>query len=326
MQNQKIMFVERQQARLVPEMVSIQPTPTQVVGKTLVSVVSSGSETGGYMDFFGGGQFPCPTGYAGVLEVIAVGNEVRGITPGDRVFAQSNHQLISVMDQSDVIRVPNDMKSEHAVLCRFPAISMTTMIHTQIRPTEPVLVTGLGAVGLVCAQMMRHCGYDVCGVDPSPVRRGMAERCGIRHTCASLEDLGELKGRFGLAMECSGVDQAMIDAANYVRKGGELSIVGVPWRRSSDTYAHTLFETIFMNYVKIYSGWEWSLPLHSADFFPNSNFHSFTTAMEWIRQGSIQVEGTFELFDPANCSDIYRTIANGKLETVFAIFDWRQYV
>jgi threonine dehydrogenase-like Zn-dependent dehydrogenase len=200
---------------------------------------------------------------------------------------------------------------------------MTTLIETQIRPTEPVIITGLGIVGLMAAEVFAHSGYEVYAVDPVESRRDTARACGIGHVLAKLADAPELKGRAGLALECSGFEQAAIESFDYIRKGGELSLVGVPWFRSTDADAHTLFLKIFYGYVHVYSGWEWSLPRHPAEFLPNSNYGSFGKAMDWIRDGYLKVDGVYELESPRNCDRVYSEISTGKLKTTCAIFDWR---
>jgi NADPH:quinone reductase-like Zn-dependent oxidoreductase len=111
------------------------------------------------MDYFGGTVYPVDTGYAVVMEVLEVGEGVVNVEAGDLVLAQAPHHTFNRVKDDSIVKVPRGILPEHAVIGRFPAISMTSMIHTHIRPTEPVIVTGLGVVGLLCAQVMQHCGY-----------------------------------------------------------------------------------------------------------------------------------------------------------------------
>ena len=319
----KVIFTGRGRAELISEPAALDAGRGQLAGRTLVSVVSSGSETGGFMDYFGGTTYPCPTGYAVVMLVTNVGEDVRGFAPGDVVFAEAPHQALQVVDAARAVKVPEGMDPEHAVLSRFPAVSMTTMIETRVRPTEPVLVSGLGIVGLMCAQVMRRCGYPVYAVDPVPSRRETAARCGVERTFQSTDDLKDMKGSFGLGLECSGNDNATLGMLDLIRKGGELSLIGVPWRQTSDVSAHEVFRRIFSGYVRVRSGWEWSLPRQSQDFLPNSTAHSFETAMRWIEDGGIRVDGIYKKFRPEDCAALYPDIAAGRLDATCAMFDWR---
>ena len=322
----KIIFTKRARAELLCEPAEQAPGIGEICGRTLVSVISSGSESGGYMDYFGGNAYPCATGYAAVLEITRVGQNVEGFTEGDLVFAEASHQLHQTVPAERAVKLPKGMRPEHAVLSRFPAVSLTSLIETPIRPTEPVVVSGLGIVGLMCAQLARHFGYPVYAVDPVASRRDTAIRCGVEASFASIDALDApagMKGKFGLALECSGNDHATLGLVPMLRKGGELSLIGVPWRQTSDVSAHELFRQIFIGYVHVRSGWEWSLPRQSQDFLPNSTALNFATSMRLIHEGAIRVEGTYGLHRPQDCNALYQTIAAGKLETTCAMFDWR---
>ena len=321
--NRKIVFEYQKKASLVEEIFENELSQNEMIAKTIVSVVSTGSEIGGYMDYYGGMQYPCPTGYAGVLEVLKTGSGINNFRPGDLIFSQSPHQEYVRIKEDEAVHIPTGMKPEHAVLGRFPAVSMTTMINTKIRPTEPVIVTGLGIIGLMCAQMMQCCGYNVYAVDPLEKRRITANMCGLKNTFSSLSELSSMTGNFGLGIECSGNDNATMDLLKILRKGGELSLVGVPWRSTADIKVNQLFRDIFNSYVTIYSGWEWSLPLHDQDFQPNSNFRSFITAMEWINDGKINVEGIYEVHNPKGCCKVYDSLSKGLTEKTCVLFDWQ---
>ncbi|MCL6458322.1 MAG: zinc-binding dehydrogenase [Gorillibacterium sp.] len=319
-----IQFIEKQQAALVKcTRDHTPPSAHEIIGCTLVSLVSSGSERGAYMDYFGGTTYPTETGYAVVMEVLEIGAAVTNVIVGDIVLALAPHRAYNRVKDDEIIHVPAGMLAEHAVVGRFPAVSMTSMIHTRIRPTESVLVTGLGVVGLMCAQVMQHCGYKVYAFDPNVKRREVAESCGLRHVYGSPDDVPEVKGVAGLAMECSGREDAVYSLMTNLRKGGELYLIGVPWYRSTDTFAHELLLNIFYGYIHVYSGWEWSLPRHSKDFEPNSSHNSIEKAMEWIREGLIKVEGIYDIVPPSHCAGVYESIANGTLQKTCVIFDWR---
>ncbi|MCK9861665.1 zinc-binding alcohol dehydrogenase [Paenibacillus sp. ATY16] len=322
-ENASVQFVKQGKAALVQETFQERSLDeTEIFGKTLVSLISSGSERGGYMDYFGGSRYPMEIGYAVVMQVIDTGSKVKHAKPGDIVFASAPHRLYNFVSEDDIVPMLEGMLPEEAVLCRIPAVSMTAMLKTQIKPVEPVLVTGLGIVGLMCAQMMKHCGYTVYAVDPGEKRRQIARECGLLHVYASIKDC-QAAGRFGLAMECSGAEQAALDALDVLRKGGELSLIGVPWYRGTDTWAHDIFLKVFYGFITMTSGWEWSIPRHSSEFMPGSNYGNFAVGMEWIKNGALKVDGIYELVDPARCDDAYQSLVNKTYTKTCTIFDWR---
>jgi threonine dehydrogenase-like Zn-dependent dehydrogenase len=322
--NPQIIFTSAKHAELLEKQFEEEAGDNDIIAKTIVSCVSSGSECGGYSDFFGGNRYPMATGYIGILRVLEIGKNVDEFKPGDIIFARTPHQLYNKIEAKEALRVPPDMPVESAVLARFPAVSMPTLVRTQIKPTEPVLVVGLGIVGLFCAQMMQHCGYEVYAIDIDAARRETASKCGVRHAHASIEETPAY-GKYGLGIDCTGGDGAVMAMVKAIRKGGELSLVGVPWRKTSEHNMHQFMYAIFYQFLTVYSGFEWCLPVHEQPFMPNSNYKLFETAMRWINEGRIQVEGAYALRDPRKCDEVYQQISKGQLPTTCAIFDWRSF-
>lgn len=322
--NYSVIFTERQNAQLLTSDFNEIPDSEEIVGKTLVSIISSGSETGGFMGYGGSdGIYPVETGYACIMEVLSVGSQVTSISPGDYVFAKAPHRLYNKAQAADVFPVPKDFPPEKSVICRFPAVSMTSFLQSSIKPTEAVMVCGLGIVGLMCAQVMQHCGYSVYATDPNPRRRLIAAKCGLKHVAEGPDAFGLPGKSIGIGIDCSGNDFGITGMIPYIRQGGELALVGVPWKRTSDMYAHDLLREIFYSYLHVFSGFEWAIPYHSGDFDPNSNLKSMQTALQWIIEGSLKTDDIYELFAPADCHTLYPEIAANSLEKPCAIFDWR---
>jgi len=204
-------------------------------------------------------------------------------------------------------------------------VSMTTIMPTNARPGDLVMVTGAGPVGFLAAQMFSLSGYEVLVVEPNEGRRHLVEQSGIRHTYDKVPvDDASVAGTVGLVLECSGHEQATLDALSVVRKRGEVVLVGVPWRRQTDTYAHDVLSLVFHKYVVLRSGWEWELPHHSADFAPHSIHSGFDTALRWLADGRINTENLISSANPREAQSVYQDLLYRKTEGVFSVFDWRQ--
>jgi NADPH:quinone reductase-like Zn-dependent oxidoreductase len=88
-----VTFTAREQAELLPIEQDQTPLgPRQVAGRTLVSLISAGTELAGA---YQGTSFPRVPGYAAVFEVEAVGDEVEGIGVGDHAFCMGPHRSFS---------------------------------------------------------------------------------------------------------------------------------------------------------------------------------------------------------------------------------------
>jgi threonine dehydrogenase-like Zn-dependent dehydrogenase len=316
-----VTFTAREQAELLPTERDPSPLgPRQVAGRTLVTLISAGTELAGA---YQGTSFPRVPGYAAVFEVDAVGSEVEGIRIGDRAFCMGPHRSHQRATQEEVLLVPEGLAPAAAVFARMMSVSMTTLTTTAARPPEQVLVTGLGLVGHFAAQIFSSCGYEVTACDPSEVRREIAAQAGIRRVLpAPPWDDPTFAGHVALALECSGHEDAAFDGCRAVRKRGEVVLVGTPWQRRTDLPAHELLRLVFHNYVVLRSGWEWQLPRHPTDFRHNSIVGNLAAALRWLAEGRVRVDGLYTLVSPREAQRAYQDLLHQRCERLAVVFDW----
>jgi len=317
---QAITVVAREQVALV-DVDGPQPLgPAEIRGRTVCTLLSPGTEIA---CAYRGSQFPVYPGYAAVFRVEQAGPEVKTCRPGDHVFCTGPHRSFQQVAAADAVPVPAGLSPQEAVLCRLMGVSMTTLITTSARPGDTVLVTGLGPVGFLAAQVFAACGYRVTCSEPSERRRAAALASGLTDVrpCVPREDPA-LAGRVALAVECSGHEQAVLDCCAVVRKGGEVALVGVPWRKQTTLTAHDLLTLVFHRYVRLRSGWEWEIPNHEAAFRPHSVSGNFSTALQWLAQGRVSVGDTSRVWAPADAPAVYARHAAGHAEELFSVFDW----
>ena len=101
--------------------------------------------------------FPRPTGYCNTGVVLEVGNDVKGLEPGDRIAAQGNHASHAVMS-GNFFRAPEGVSPRSAAFMVMCAIAMHG--HRVGRPElgEVVAITGMGIVGQLAATFARLAG------------------------------------------------------------------------------------------------------------------------------------------------------------------------
>ena len=107
-----------------------------------------------------------------------------------------------------------------------------------------------------------------------------------------------------------------------VRKRGEVVLVGAPWRRYTELHAHDLVALVFRQYVLLRSGWEWEVPYQSVDFQPHSIFSGFRTALRWLQQGKVPLDGLSTLVSPTHAQSAYQDLLHNRAKTLFTLFDW----
>lgn len=168
-----VVFTAKETAELVERPADTKPLDaTEVAGRTVVSLVSPGTEINGQ---YLGAKFPAEPGYAAVFKVDTIGSGVTAFKPGDVLLTtgptMGRHASRQRCPQEAGVLVPNGLAPEIAVHARLMNVSMTTLTTTAARPPEKVLIMGLGPVGHLAAQNFRACGYEVIAVDPSDARR-----------------------------------------------------------------------------------------------------------------------------------------------------------
>jgi threonine dehydrogenase-like Zn-dependent dehydrogenase len=316
-----IRFTAPETATLAAEpLAGAKPAPTQVAGRALFSLVSAGTELSAYRGLWG--RFPSGSGYACVFEVDAVGAEVTDLAPGSLVFCMGPHQLRQLHERTAVLPLPEGLAPEYAPFARLMGVTQATLVTTKARPPARVVVTGLGLVGNLGAQVFSTCGYDVTACDPDPSRRALASKVGITRVLDRVP-LEELEGRVDLVLECSGHEAAAMDGCRVVRKGGEVVLTGTPWERHTDQTAHEVLHTVFYRYVVLRSGWEWQVPQQATDFRPGSLFGNFAAALTWLREGRVRTEGLAELRSPRDPQSVYEDLLHKRCRALTFLLDWR---
>lgn len=316
-----VTFTAREQAELLPLELDATPLgPNEVVGRTLATLVSGGTEVAGsYL----GKTFPWVPGYSAVFEVGEVGSAITDIAVGDRVFCLGKHQSYQRMQRNEVVPVPTSLASEIAVFARLMQVSMTTLSTTTARPTSNVLVTGLGTVGHLAAQIFASCGYEVTACDPSESRREIAKAAGLTRVLPTVPvDDPSFAGKVALVLECSGHEAAVMQGCQVIQKRGEVVTIGTPWQKRTDISAHELLDAVFFRYAVIRSGWEWELPAHGLDFQPYSRYGNVAAALDWLASGKIKVDSLYSIVAPQDAQAIYQDLMHQRFEHLAAVYDW----
>ena len=108
---------------------------------------------------------PLPLGYCNVGTVVAVGKGVSEFQVGDRVASNGNHAEFVSVPKNLVAKVPENVSDEEAAFTVIGAIGLQGI--RLINPTfgETIVVTGLGLIGLVTAELLKANGCKVIGLD-----------------------------------------------------------------------------------------------------------------------------------------------------------------
>jgi threonine dehydrogenase-like Zn-dependent dehydrogenase len=230
-----------------------EPGPHDVLAR-VVSCGICGSDVGIYE----GGHWivahgPGGHGHESGCEVVAVGDKVDGIKPGDRVarmgacYAQYTTEVNVVGHGQDQATgalpiVRNDLTCDEisfadAVGCALNCAERAELDRISGRKPRAVIL-GLGPIGLILARILAMRGVEVAASEPFAHKRVLAAGSGVRvfnpceftrarhgretYVDAILEDFGQADAVF----EMVGHNQTLLDAIALVRPGFRVLVFG----------------------------------------------------------------------------------------------------
>ncbi len=208
---------------------------------------------------------PMVIGHEYVGEVVAMGQEVRGFTVGDRVSGEGhitcghcrncragrthlcrNTTGVGVNRQGcfaeylvipafNAFKIPADISDELASI--FDPFG--NAVHTALSfdlVGEDVLITGAGPIGIMAAAVCKHVGArHVVITDVNDYRLNLAQKMGATRTVNVMDEkletvmaeLGMTEG-FDVGLEMSGVPSAFNSMLNTMNHGGKIALLGIP--------------------------------------------------------------------------------------------------
>ncbi|RKS72280.1 (R,R)-butanediol dehydrogenase/meso-butanediol dehydrogenase/diacetyl reductase [Actinomadura pelletieri DSM 43383] len=197
--------------------------------------------------------------------VTAVGPDVTGFAPGDRVAVEPHYRcgtcarcvageynlcdhfgFAGLMGDGGLAeranvpaymlhKLPDGVSLKQAAVFEPAAVALHGLRRSALRNGETVAVVGLGPIGLLVVQLaVRYGAGRVIACDPSPSRRDLAERLGAAETV----DAGELPvGVADLAFEAVGTERTLNDCLAATRRGGRVVLLGLGGTFAVDAFA-----------------------------------------------------------------------------------------
>jgi (R,R)-butanediol dehydrogenase/meso-butanediol dehydrogenase/diacetyl reductase len=140
------------------------------------------------------------------------------------------------IDAARLYRVWNSIDDRCAAMLEPAAIALHAVRRTPIRLGDCVAVIGAGPIGLLIAQCAHAAGAGaVVVVETQAARRALAETLGADLVIDpsaddSAERIAEFTGRSGadVVFECAGIPTTIDTSVGLCRRGGVVSLVGVP--------------------------------------------------------------------------------------------------
>jgi L-iditol 2-dehydrogenase len=214
--------------------------------------------------------FPLISGHEWCGEVVDTGSEVTGFQAGDRVIGESCipcgdcaacrdgyaapyclhsecygisgtgrpgalAEYIAVKEKA-LHRIPDDMSYEEGALAEPLSVAYNAIwgVGGGVAPHDRVVVFGAGPIGLMALLTTRAASALVMVVEPSAVRRQLAERLGadvvidpmVENVTECIMDHTKKQGAT-LVLECSANDEAIASTLSVAGRGGRIVLVGM---------------------------------------------------------------------------------------------------
>jgi 2-desacetyl-2-hydroxyethyl bacteriochlorophyllide A dehydrogenase len=345
MRSHDICFPEPYQATLVEREVSSEDLgPGQALVQGEYSIVSAGTELANFTRLADEapvlpgqprwpGPFPRYPGYGHLGTVVAVGPDCPSVAPGDRILTFSNHgSLVKANARRFALPVPREADGRRAVFTRMAGVAITAIRSSSVAAGDQVVVIGLGLVGNFAAQLMRLAGADVLGVDLSPHRLEIAQRCGIRKVLNPSEDnlaesVQDWTGGKGarITVEAIGRSELVAQAVDLTRRHGEVILLGSPRARVTMDVTPML-SRIHLLAIRMIGALEWTYPLDPTEGAHFSIRENYEQILRWILNEQLLVEPLIsQVISPRECQQAYDGLLNRKDEYLGAIFDWQGF-
>jgi len=226
---------------------------------------------------------PMITGHEYVGEIVAVGQEVTGFRPGDRVSGEGhitcghcrncrggrthlcrNAIGVGVNRQGcfaeyltipavNAFKIPDNISDDLAAI--FDPFG--NAVHTALSfdlVGEDVLIAGAGPIGIMAAAICRHVGArHVVITDVNEYRLELARKMGVTravnvtHTdlLQVMSELGMTEG-FDIGLEMSGVPDAFRTMLAVMNHGGRIAMLGIPSAEMAIDWDQVIFKGLFI--------------------------------------------------------------------------------
>jgi 2-desacetyl-2-hydroxyethyl bacteriochlorophyllide A dehydrogenase len=244
------------------------PAPNQILVQTEASAVSAGTELAVYTGThqwlkdptLPEWKFPFRPGYSAAGRAAAVGSEVQGWKPGDRVSYPGNHASAELLtlghERCRLWRLPDLLDAEKAALACIARYGMGAAIRAGITLGRSAAVLGLGIIGQFALRSLLAAGaHPVIGIDGVGMRRDAARAAGADHMIdpaagSMREQLRDFLKTTGaeIVADATGIPDAVPIAMSLACDGGQVVVVGSPRGRAKEV---NFYDDLHRRYIEV---------------------------------------------------------------------------
>ena len=313
-----------------------QPGPGQVLIRTRKTLISSGTECICYQRNFAPGthwdkwvQYPFHPGYSSAGEVIAVGTEVEGLAPGQRIASRSRHAQLVLADAGRCLPVPDTLTDEEATWFGLASIVQNGVRRASHVLGDDVVVIGLGQLGQLVVQYARLGGArQIIAIDPAEARLALARNSGATSTLAcsagdALDIVQELTaGRLAdVVYDVTGHPAVFPAALSMARRFGTVLLLG----DSGTPQLQHLTGDVVTRGLRVVGAHDSNPPPTSTDYVYWSHAQMAALFFTYLSRRQMDVASLISRrFDARAAAEAYALLITERATTMGVILDWTQ--
>lgn len=310
-----------------------------------LSVISAGTELAGFCALSPGvykkgawNAYPWRSGYGLVGVVNSVGQNVKRLAPGERVFCFGHHAQHQVwpLDKADensslsAFSVKSNLDDETLTASRMALVAVTAPQISGVKLGDTVAVFGLGVVGNITAQYYQHLGARVLAFDTVKMRCQKAREVGIQEVFSDppekqVDIIRGLTGGKGAAITVDAVGSSAVvqSCVNSTATYGKIVLLGTPRAEVSGNLTD-LLRPVHLKCLNILGAFEWRVPAYSQVGVLHSIEGNLNTIWELISAGKLKVrELVTHVIKPPEMQSAYMGLLNEKEKYLGVLVDWR---
>jgi 2-desacetyl-2-hydroxyethyl bacteriochlorophyllide A dehydrogenase len=320
------------------------PAANQILVATEVSAVSAGTELAVYTGThqwlkdpnLPEWKFPFHSGYSAAGTVVALGKDVQGCHPGDRVSYPGNHASAELLtlghERGRMWKMPPRLDFEKAALACIARYGLGAAIRAGITLGRSAVVLGLGIIGQFSLRCLIAAGaHPVIGIDSVRMRREAALAAGADHVIdpGSGEGLRDMLARFlgtrgaEIVADATGVPDAVPVAMSLAGDAGQVIVVGSPRGKAKEV---NFYDDLHRRYIEV-SGAHGNMlfePAHSR----LAGAWNLAKAQHWLlaslASGRLNLNGLItQRIAPPELGSAYEGLLKKKEEYLSVVVHWK---
>lgn len=310
----------------------------EVLIENQCSHISAGTELAciaGMESFF---TIPDTPGYTAIGTIVEAGGAVAGFKPGDRVYTYGPHAEYFTIDTTDrwhglCVKVPEAVSNEEAAFTHMATIALTAVRQGGIELGDRVLVTGLGAIGNLAAQLAQLQGAEVIALDQIPQRVAAAKKAGVKG--AAVVTGQELPESLQTALTDQPI-QLIIDATGsakvieaytpFLGPSGKIVVLGSPRAPYQTDLTRFLqhFHLLPWN-AALKGALEFIYPTHPTPFQKHSITRNAQIVLSLMQQKRLHTSPLLtQVLAPATAAEGYAGLRANPQEYLGVLIDWTE--